>query len=103
MGYLSQVRAGGKQYIYLTEYCGNQEFTTKTEKHIFSFGNSRIALLKMKRWYRKFDNEFPEDLVKRGYSKNDLKNWIETLETGVTKNGRKFKVKKEKGAVYKYI
>ncbi|MGG5253537.1 hypothetical protein ACQYAD_08580 [Neobacillus sp. SM06] len=100
MGYLSQVRAGGKQYIYLTEYCGNQAFSTKTEKHIFSFGSSDVALVKMKRWDRKFDKEFPNQLKEAGYSQVDLKEWIKTLETGITKNGRKFTYEKKKRAVY---
>ncbi|MDP4086013.1 MAG: hypothetical protein Q8934_15525 [Bacillota bacterium] len=98
MGYLSQVRSGGKQYIYLTEYCGIQPFSSKTEKHIFSFGSSQIALLKMKRWYRKFEKEFPEELSEAGYSKEDLKIWIKTLETGITKNGRVFQFEKKKRA-----
>ncbi|MFC5732164.1 hypothetical protein [Cytobacillus gottheilii] len=100
MAYLSQVRSGGKQYIYLTEYCGRQPYTAKTERHVYGFGNSRIALLKMKRWLRKFDSEFPEQLNELGYTENDLKEWIETLETGITKNGRKFKITRQKRAVY---
>jgi hypothetical protein len=100
LGYLSQVRAGGKQYIYLTEYCGNQPFSSKTEKHIFAFGSSHFALLKMKRWFRKFETEFPGELKETGYTREDLKNWIETLETGITKNGRKFQIEKKKRAVF---
>ncbi|WP_413356693.1 hypothetical protein AA0X71_18020 [Robertmurraya sp. 2P01SA] len=100
MGYLSQVRAGGKQYIYLTEYCGNQEFSTKKEIHVFSFGNSRIAILKMKRWLNMFEKEFPHELIKLGYTEDDLKNWIKTLESGITKNGREFNVETGKRAIY---
>lgn len=99
MGYLSQVRASGKQYIYLTEYCGNQEYTTKTERHIFSFGNSYIALLKMKRWLKYFD-EFPEELIEKGYTEKDLKDWVNTLEKGFTKNGRRFRIQSVKRAIY---
>ncbi|WP_244988938.1 hypothetical protein [Robertmurraya siralis] len=100
VGYLSQVRAGGKQYIYLTEYCGNQEFNTKKETHVFSFGNSRIALLKMKRWLSRFETEFPPELIERGYTKKDLKSWIKTLESGITKTGKKFNVEIKKRAVF---
>lgn len=99
MGYLSQVRSGGNQYIYLTEYCGIQEFSSKREHHVFSFGNSRKALSKMKRWCRKFDSEFPEALKERGYTLEDVKNWINTIETGTTKNGRKFCVEIQKKSV----
>lgn len=100
MSYLSQVRAGGKQYIYLTEYCGIQPFSSKTEKHIFSFGCSQIALAKMKSWYRNFESKFPDELKERGYTIDDLEIWIQTLETGITKNGRKFKYEKKKRAVF---
>lgn len=94
VGYLSQVRAGGKQYIYLTEYCGIQEYSSKREHHVFSFGNSRRALLLMKRWSRRFDSEFPAELKDKGYTLDDLYQWINTIETGITKNGRKFSVEK---------
>lgn len=94
MGYLSQVRAGGKQYIYLTEYCGTQEYSSKREQHVFSLGNSQRALLLMKRWSRKFDSEFPAELKEKGYTLDDVFEWINTMETGVTKNGRKFSVQK---------
>lgn len=100
MGYLSQVRAGGKQYIYLTEYIGSQPFSTKIEKHVFSFGCSQSALPKMKSWLKNFENKFPEELKERGYGVEDLKNWIKTLETGITRNGRKFTYDKKKRAVY---
>jgi hypothetical protein len=99
VAYLSQIKSGGHQYIYLTEYCGNQEFSTKIERHVYSFGNSRMALLKMKRWIRKFNTEFPADLKNMGYTKKDLEQWINTLETGVTARGRKFKVDKQNRAV----
>lgn len=100
MGYLSQIRSGGKQYIYLTEYIGIQPFSTKTEKHIYSFGSSQIALAKMKSWFRNFENKFPEELKNKGYTFDDLKSWIITLETGVTKKGRKFTYDRKKRAVF---
>lgn len=96
MSYLSQVKAGGKQYIYLTEYCGNQAFSSKLERHIFGFGNSRVALFKMRWWLHHFDTEFPTDLKKLGYTRIDLEAWIKTIETGITKNGRKFRVESAK-------
>jgi hypothetical protein len=103
LAFLSQIKSGGRQYIYLTEYCGNQEFSSKKERHIYSFGNSQIALKKMKRWVRMFEHEFPEELKYRGYTKIDLEKWIETLQTGITSTGRKFKVEIKKRAVNKYI
>lgn len=97
MAYLSQIRAGGRQYIYLTEYVGYQDYSSKTEKHIYSFGNSRMALVKMKKWLRNFDKEFPGELKEMGYTEKDLKSWIKTIETGITKTGRVFKIEREKG------
>ena len=35
MAYLSQVKSNGKQYIYLTEYCGNQDFLFQARKTYF--------------------------------------------------------------------
>lgn len=90
MGYLSQVKSNGRQYIYLTQYCVKDAFSTKNERHVFSFGNSNIALLKMKSWLGRFDKDFPEQLKNLGYTRRDLEYWIKTLETGFTKNGRKF-------------
>lgn len=96
MAYLSQVKSGGKQYIYLTEYCGNQDYSSKLEKHIFSFGNSSVALWKLKGWLKRFDTDFPDELKTLGYTRMDLEYWIKILETGITKNGRKFKVENQK-------
>ncbi|MEH7126012.1 hypothetical protein V7127_22635 [Bacillus sp. JJ1773] len=95
MAYLTQVRAGGKQYIYLTEYCGNQLYTTKNERNIYGFGSTGIAILRMKRWLIKFDNEFPAELKEMGFTKEDLKIWLKQLETGKTPQGKKFRVEKE--------
>lgn len=102
MAYLSQVRSGGKQYIYLTEYCGNQEFTSKKEKNIYGFGNIQMAFLKMKIWEQNFERDFPRELRELGYTQKDLKQWIKQIETGVTKSGRKFKIDDENRAIFKY-
>jgi hypothetical protein len=99
VAYLSQIKSGGRQYIYLTEYCGNQEFSTKKERHVYSFGNSRMALLKMKRWIRKFEQEFPDELKSMGYTEKDLETWINTLQTGITSKGRKFIIEYKKRAI----
>lgn len=90
MGYLSQVKANGKQYIYLTEYIGNQNYSTKNERHVYAFGEVMMALIKMRRWRRKFNTEFPEELKELGYDAADLNEWIKTIQTGRTSTGRKF-------------
>ncbi|OOE05029.1 hypothetical protein BO219_06490 [Anoxybacillus kestanbolensis] len=88
--YLSQVKSNGKQYIYLCSYVGTQEYSTRKEKRIYSFGETKKALIKMKRWKRKF-NEFPNELLNLGCGMEDLEEWIRTIETGITKTGRIFK------------
>jgi hypothetical protein len=99
LAFLSQIRSGGRQYIYLTEYCGNREFSSKKERHVFSFGNSRTALIKMKRWIKNFDKEFPEELKCMGYTQKDLEIWINTIQTGITSKGRKFIVENKNRAI----
>lgn len=91
MAYLSQVKSNGNQYIYLTEYCGDNEYSMKLERHIFAFGNGKMVLKKMNSWLNDFESSFPVELKERGYSKEDLKCWIKTLETGRTKRGKEFK------------
>lgn len=87
MAFLSQIQVGGHLYIYLTEYVGNQDYTSKREKHIYSFGNARYALGKMKKMLRRFDMEFPAELKEKGYTKQDLKEWIMSLEQELTEKG----------------
>lgn len=91
MAYLSQVKANGYQYIYLTEYCGNNDYSMKLERHIYAFGNAKVVLEKMYGWLKDFENSFPVELKVLGYGREDLIGWIKTLETGRTKRGKKFK------------
>lgn len=95
--YLSQVKSNGKQYIYLCSYVGTQEYSTRKEKRIYSFGETKKALIKMKRWKRKF-NEFPNELLNLGCGMEDLEEWIRTIETGITKTGRIFKTNVKRAA-----
>ncbi|AXM89719.1 hypothetical protein B379_11520 [Anoxybacillus ayderensis G10] len=87
--YLSQVKSNGKQYIYLCVYTGAQQYSTRKERRVYSFGEAKKALIRMKRWKRKF-SEFPSELRDLGCGMKDLEEWIQTIETGVTKTGRKF-------------
>lgn len=86
LGYLSQVKVKGKRYIYLKEYQGKKNGKI-TEPRIYAFGHRSIALQRMKEWQKDFST-FPEYLKKLGYDENDLQDWINTLETGVSKTGR---------------
>ncbi|MFO1442668.1 hypothetical protein KDN24_05500 [Bacillus sp. Bva_UNVM-123] len=95
MAFLTQVRSGGKQYIYLTEYCGNQLFTSKTDRTVYAFGPTSLAILRMKKWLWKFDKEFPQELKDLGFTRQDLESWLKQLETGRTPQGRYFRVERE--------
>ncbi|MCX8045517.1 MAG: hypothetical protein N3A70_01370 [Anoxybacillus gonensis] len=53
--------------------------------------------MKMKRWKRRF-TEFPQELLELGCSMKDLEQWIQTIETGVTKTGRIFKTNVKRAA-----
>ncbi|OIJ07638.1 hypothetical protein BKP35_18300 [Anaerobacillus arseniciselenatis] len=91
MGFLSQVKAKGKQYIYLSEYIGSSNFSGSTEINVYGFGPKEEALKRMKRWEENFAYEFPKELLNRGYGRHDLRHWIKTLETGRSKTGRSLK------------
>ncbi|THD15772.1 hypothetical protein CI793_11215 [Anoxybacillus ayderensis] len=95
--YLSQVKSNGKRYIYLCMYVGTQEYSSRKEKRVYAFGEARRALVKMKRWKRRF-TEFPQELLELGCSMKDLEQWIQTIETGVTKTGRIFKTNVKRAA-----
>lgn len=87
MAFLSQVRSRGQQYIYLTEYRGKEQYSTRTEVNIFAFGNRENAVAKMYYWLENF-HKFPKELVELGYGRKDLLEWIDTMETGISKTGR---------------
>lgn len=99
MAFLTQVRSGGKQYIYLTEYCGNQLYSSKNERTIYAFGSTGMAMLRMKRWLWKYE-EFPQELKDFGFDRDDLEAWLRQLETGRTPRGNKFRVEREKVVHY---
>jgi len=90
--YLKTKTAKGKKYIYL--YCYSNEYKEishkKKVKRLYSFGRNDIALEKLKNWRKDFSS-FPEDLKGYGCTKKDLIDWIVTMETGITKTGKRFK------------
>lgn len=85
MAYLSQVLSKGRRYIYLTEYIGGKH--NKTDIHVYGFGERSKALAEMYEWRRDF-KRFPRELTDMGYGEGDLREWIQTLETGRSKTGR---------------
>lgn len=79
MAWISLVRSNRETYVYLTEYIGDQTFTTKKELHVYRFGKINDALQDMKNWQqgREF---FPLELYDKGYNYPDLCEWIQFLE-----------------------
>lgn len=85
MAFLSQIKSKGRRYIYLTEYVSG--YNKGKGMHIYSFGTRDKALSDMRKWQKDF-NTFPQYLLEKGYDKVDLYEWIQTLETGVSKTGK---------------
>lgn len=90
--YLKTMTAKGNKYIYL--YCYSNEIREENprnkEKRLYSFGRNDIALVRLKSWKKDFSS-FPDDLKSLGCTKRDLIDWLRTLETGITKTGKRFK------------
>lgn len=84
--FLKSVKSKGNVYIYLCAYSSLDQ----DKKILFSFGRIDKAIRSMRQWKNNF-RELPEELSKMGCCREDLLDWIRTLETGVTKTGKKFK------------
>lgn len=83
-------RAKGNKYIYLYSYDGyERERKSPKSISVCSFGRNDKALKKLKEWKDDF-NSFPRPLRELGCTKGDLLEWIITVETGVTKTGKRF-------------
>lgn len=87
--FISHVNSKGNQYIYLYTYC-NQEEISSGKQSIYGFGRKEQAIKKMRSWRNDF-SQFPKELIEFGCTREDLIDWIRTMETGVTKTGKKFK------------
>lgn len=85
--FISYVTSKGNQYIYLYEYCNSE---SKTKQSLYGFGRKEVAIKNMRKWKREF-SLFPQELRDFGCTMKDLNDWIRTMETGVTKTGKKFK------------
>lgn len=86
-GHLTRKKSRGQIYIYLRQSI--REGKKTTNKNIYSFGKMPGALEFL---YEVRDNYdlFPKELLEKGYTLNDLDEWILTLETQVTGTGRDF-------------
>lgn len=86
-GYLTKKRVSDRVYIYLRK---SLRVNGKVNhEYIYSFGSLPGALKKMYE-IMESPNNFPAKLSDAGYELGDLLEWIMTLETRVTSNGRCF-------------
>lgn len=94
-GYLSVVRSGQYKYLQLRQSVAKKDdldgSRTINKKVVYSFGNTDRAIYKLYNW-RDNPDKFPIELKKMGYDLCDLDDWILTIETGISKTGRKIKV-----------
>lgn len=91
-GYITVSKKGKYKYIQLRKSIAEKNKKTGerviNKKLLFSFGNYKNALNNMLDW-RNRPETFPEKLKKQGFDLYDLDDWIMTLETKITKTGRK--------------
>lgn len=88
-GYLTRKKSNGKIYIYLRRSY-RDEGKIKHE-YIYSFGAMPNALEKMY-YLRDNPDDFPEKLSERKFHYEDLRDWIATMEVGITSHGRSFEL-----------
>ena len=77
LAYLEFVKAAGKTYVYVSEYVGKQEHTSKLEKRIMSLGRKQKALEKLRSW-KNDEKTIPFDIKKEG--KFVIEKWIRSVE-----------------------
>lgn len=76
--------------MYLAK--GIKENGKKKTITVFGFGKMPMALEKLYTWREKYDLLFPSELKEMNYDWHDLHDWILSIETGISKNGRKLVV-----------
>lgn len=94
-GYLSVVRSGKYKYLQLRQSVAKKDeldgSRTINKKVVYSFGNTDRAIDKLYNW-RDNPDKFPSELKNMGYDLYDLDDWILTIETGISKTGKKIKI-----------
>lgn len=78
VGYIAKVRSKGTDYFYLRKSVRKGDLVEK--KKIFSFGSRTNALENLKYWYLHME-DFPKELSKLGYEKEDISCWINDIES----------------------
>ncbi|SEO80669.1 hypothetical protein SAMN04488134_11364 [Amphibacillus marinus] len=95
--YLERVKAKGKTYLYVRKYCVRPNYSNNT-KTVFRFGRIEKALKQLYSW--QLGDKLPNELVKEGCTRQDIADWINTLETGIHKTGRSFA---EQTDIFEYL
>lgn len=86
--YLERVKAKGKTYLYVRKYCVRPNYSNNTMT-VFRFGRLDKALRQLYIWKHDF-NKLPNELKTEGCTKQDVIDWISTIESGIHKSGRSF-------------
>lgn len=76
MAYLDFVKAKGRTYVYVREYVGSQNFTSRQDVKIHSLGRVERALITLKMW------SIDDDLIPPSIKDEDKKNidkWINSV------------------------
>lgn len=87
--FLSQVKANGNRYLYICSY-HTQEYSARKQKRLYSLGKSKKAIMTLRMWKENLQ-DIPSELIELGCTKEDITDWIRTIETGITKTGKQFK------------
>lgn len=79
MAFLTSIKAKGRRYFYLAQYTGGKSYSKKRYKHIYSFGNEKIAFERFSLW--SLDSSFiPKELLEVGIQISHIEDWKERVK-----------------------
>ena len=82
MAFLSFVKSRCENYVYITEYGGQYDYSTSRasrKNHIYALGKHADAIFTLQAWDLNFEH-FPNELKEKGYCEKDIKKWIKDLK-----------------------
>lgn len=77
MAYLELVNAGGRTYVYVTEYRGDIEYSSRKEIRVVRLGNAENAFKKLNGWYKN-KALIPKEIDRKDHHK--IKEWKEKVK-----------------------
>ena len=86
VGYLKFKRSKGNFYVYLVKSV--RDNGVKKDIVLYRFGRLEKALENLYDWRMNYEKT-PKELLNFGYEWHDLHEWVNTLEMGYSKTGRK--------------